>query len=236
MDIQSLLNERQAGQFELLRGRDAALATVGPRPSVLPSGATGAVPPIGPGGVSGRSAGRRGCAMSRFAAFSVRELLDRQLPQGNFLLGGGLLDKGGAMLISGPQKIGKSLLASQLVLLDESLPLRAASILRSNGVDAIHAKEAGLQAAEDRAVLDRAQADGRACITLDLDFHQLLAETGSSGPSVVLLRFQSLHAEETARLVLGALDQVGPDLASGIAVTVTVRGLRWRRLPLKVLA
>lgn len=122
------------------------------------------------------------------------------------------------------------------ILLDESLPLRTASILRSNGVDAIHAKEAGLQAADDRAVLDRAHADGRACKTLDLDFHQLLAEASATSPSVVLLRFQSLHAEETARLVLSALDQIGPELASGVAVTVTVHGLRWRRLPLKAMS
>ncbi len=47
---------------------------------------------------------------------TIRELLTKQFPPSDSILGGELLDKSGAMLISGPQKIGKSLFANQLAL------------------------------------------------------------------------------------------------------------------------
>jgi len=47
---------------------------------------------------------------------SVADLLVREFPATDSLLGNGLIDKGGAILISGPQKIGKSLFGTQLAL------------------------------------------------------------------------------------------------------------------------
>ena len=44
------------------------------------------------------------------------ELLDMEFPPADSLLGNDLLDKSGAMLITGPQKIGKSLFTTQLAL------------------------------------------------------------------------------------------------------------------------
>ena len=109
----------------------------------------------------------------------------------------------------------------------------AASILRSRGIDAIHTEEIGLAAASDPAILRRAREEGRVCVTLDHDFHKLLAESQALTPSVLLLRFESLRAEAAAGLILTILDKVGAELASGVAVTATRRGLRVRRLPLR---
>ena len=53
---------------------------------------------------------------------SVDTLLQTEFPATDSLLGNGLIDKGGAILISGPQKIGKSLFGTQLAL---SLAARA---------------------------------------------------------------------------------------------------------------
>lgn len=47
---------------------------------------------------------------------SVSELLQQEFPATDSLLGNGLIDKGGAILISGPQRVGKSLFRSQLGL------------------------------------------------------------------------------------------------------------------------
>ena len=47
---------------------------------------------------------------------SVATLLQREFPATDSLLGNGLIDKSGAILISGPQKIGKSLFGTQLAL------------------------------------------------------------------------------------------------------------------------
>jgi KaiC/GvpD/RAD55 family RecA-like ATPase len=47
---------------------------------------------------------------------SVLDLLAKEFPATDSMLGAGLLDRGGATLISGPQKVGKSLFATQLAL------------------------------------------------------------------------------------------------------------------------
>jgi hypothetical protein len=52
----------------------------------------------------------------KIEVFQVADLLTAQFPASESMLGGNLLDRSGAMLISGPQKIGKSLFASQLAL------------------------------------------------------------------------------------------------------------------------
>jgi hypothetical protein len=52
----------------------------------------------------------------KFDVYSVSHLLTAQFPASDSMLGGNLLDRSGGMLISVPQKIGKSLFASQLVL------------------------------------------------------------------------------------------------------------------------
>jgi archaellum biogenesis ATPase FlaH len=52
----------------------------------------------------------------KLEVFQVGQLLTAQFPASDSMIGGNLLDRSGAMLISGPQKIGKSLFASQLAL------------------------------------------------------------------------------------------------------------------------
>ncbi len=119
------------------------------------------------------------------------------------------------------------------LLLDQGLPLGAAQILRFHGVDAVHAEEVQLASAADPVILRWAKLEGRTCVTLDHDFHQLLAESSALAPSVILLRFRFLRAQSAADLILRILESVGGELASGVAATATPRGVRVRRLPLK---
>ncbi len=51
-----------------------------------------------------------------------------------------------------------------------------------------HAGELGLAAASDEQLLARAHSDGCIVVTLDADFHALLALAGTRDPSVVRLR------------------------------------------------
>jgi len=119
------------------------------------------------------------------------------------------------------------------LLLDEGLPFTTAGRLRRAGLDAVHVNEVGLSSRPDSLILEYARSEKRSCVTLDLDFHQLLAATGATEPSVILLRFQRLRAEQAAALIETILGSIGPDLETGVAVTATRRGLRIRRLPLK---
>jgi predicted nuclease of predicted toxin-antitoxin system len=119
------------------------------------------------------------------------------------------------------------------LLLDEGLPFTTAAKLRAGGIDAVHVKDVGLSSTPDSLILEYARNSGRTCVTLDLDFHQLLAASGASAPSVILLRFQRLRAEQATDLIATIVRGVGTDLAAGIAVTATRRGVRIRKLPLR---
>ena len=54
--------------------------------------------------------------MPNIQVHTVAELLALRFPASESILGENLIDKAGAVVITGPQKIGKSLFASQLAL------------------------------------------------------------------------------------------------------------------------
>ena len=82
-------------------------------------------------------------------------------------------------------------------LLDQGLPPRAAVLLREAGWDAIHVRELGMAAASDADVLKLASLEACVCVTLDTDFHALLARHGSKNPSVILIRREGLDAPQS---------------------------------------
>jgi predicted nuclease of predicted toxin-antitoxin system len=76
------------------------------------------------------------------------------------------------------------------LLLDQGLPRTAASLLRSHGIDAVHTGEIGLATADDPTLLRLARQQDRIVVTLDADFHALLALSGADKPSVIRLRIE----------------------------------------------
>lgn len=118
------------------------------------------------------------------------------------------------------------------LLLDQGLPRSAAALLREAGIDAVHTGEIGYATAEDAAILELAEQDERIVVTLDADFHMLLALSGASSPSVIRIRIERLRAESVADLILNILHNWSDELAAGCALTVQSRGIRFRRLPL----
>ena len=87
------------------------------------------------------------------------------------------------------------------LLLDQGLPRSAAALLREQGIDAVHTGEIGLATATDARILDQAQNENRVVVTLDADFHALLALTGASSPSVIRIRIEGLRASALAELL-----------------------------------
>ena len=61
------------------------------------------------------------------------------------------------------------------LLLDQGLPRSAADLLRKASHDAVHVGEVGAATAEDADLLQMAREQGRVVVTLDADFHALLA-------------------------------------------------------------
>jgi predicted nuclease of predicted toxin-antitoxin system len=88
------------------------------------------------------------------------------------------------------------------LLLDQGVPRDAALIRRSLGWDVIDVGEIGLAAAADSQIIARAGEEGRVCVTLDSDFHALLAPSGAECPSVIRVRMESVGGEQMARLLI----------------------------------
>jgi predicted nuclease of predicted toxin-antitoxin system len=118
------------------------------------------------------------------------------------------------------------------LLLDQGLPRSAAELLRNRGVDAVHTAERGLSSAADQELLTAGRVEDRIVVTLDSDFHTILALEGSTGPSVIRLRWEGLRGPEVAALIERVIDLCRDDLIAGAAVSVTPDGIRLRRLPM----
>ena len=81
-------------------------------------------------------------------------------------------------------------------------------------------------------ILARARREARFCVTLDKDFHEVLAESGEREPSVILLRMQGLRATGCTELLSEVWARYASELATGYAVTVTEKTMRVRKVPL----
>ncbi len=116
-------------------------------------------------------------------------------------------------------------------LLDQGLPRSAAALLSERGFDTVHAGDIGLASATDAAILDQARIDGRTIVTLDADFHALVALAGAAGPSVIRIREEGLKGLDLADLVVATVSLCREDLDHGAVVTVRGGSVRVRRLP-----
>ena len=118
-------------------------------------------------------------------------------------------------------------------LIDNNLSPLLADALKAAGHDAVHLRDLRMQAATDHVVLERAKADERILVSADTDFGGLLARSGASTPSVILIRrLAGRRAAEQAAIILANLDQVAEDLTAGAIVGLHEDSLRVRRLPM----
>ena len=117
-------------------------------------------------------------------------------------------------------------------LLDQGLPRSTVKHLQRIGLEAEHVGNLGLTTASDETILNEGRARGAVVVTLDSDFHVLLALSNAISPSVIRIRMQGLKGDDAARIIRHVAESAEHDLAAGAAVTVTDRRLALRRLPL----
>jgi predicted nuclease of predicted toxin-antitoxin system len=86
-------------------------------------------------------------------------------------------------------------------LLDQGLPRSTAELLRRSGIDAVHVGEVGYSTADDASILKKALEEGRVVVTLDADFHALLALSVAVFPSVIRLLIEGLKGKSAAKLI-----------------------------------
>lgn len=97
----------------------------------------------------------------------------------------------------------------------------------------MHAGDVGLSRASDAEILERARTESRACVTLDADFHALLAVSGATGPSTIRVRIEGLDAAALSSLLRAAWPQMETDIQRGALVSIDVHSVRIRALPIE---
>jgi predicted nuclease of predicted toxin-antitoxin system len=118
------------------------------------------------------------------------------------------------------------------LLLDQGLPRSTVRQLADMGIVAEHVGDLGMARAADALILDEARQRQAAVVTLDADFHALLAASRAARPSVVRLRIEGLKGEQLASLLVQVLDVAGAEIEAGAVVSVTARRIRVRLLPI----
>jgi predicted nuclease of predicted toxin-antitoxin system len=89
-----------------------------------------------------------------------------------------------------------------------------------------------MSSATDAAILEAARDRDSIVATLDADFHQLLAATCATMPSVVRIRIEGLKGDRLAKVLSQVVTHAGQELAAGAAVSVTRNRIRVRLLPI----
>ena len=118
------------------------------------------------------------------------------------------------------------------LLLDQGLPRSAADMLQKAGWDVVHTFDVGLSRATDMELLEFARRERRTVVTLDSDFHALLAVSNAGSPSVIRIRQEGLRGENLAALLTSVWPKVSQKIEKGALVSITESALRIRRLPI----
>jgi predicted nuclease of predicted toxin-antitoxin system len=119
------------------------------------------------------------------------------------------------------------------LLLDQGLPRTTVSHLAAAGIVAEHIGDLGMATASDDAILDTARQQQAVIVTLDADFHQLLATSRATSPSVVRIRIERLKGDQLAAILTQVMTIASLELAAGAVVSVTPMRIRMRKLPIR---
>jgi len=117
-------------------------------------------------------------------------------------------------------------------LLVQGLARSAVEYLRQAGIESVHVGDLGMATASDAMILEEGIRRDAIVVTLDADFHSLLAFSNATRPSVVRIRMEGLRGIDLALMIQRVAELATEDLEAGAAVTVTNRRIAIKRLPL----
>lgn len=118
------------------------------------------------------------------------------------------------------------------ILLDQGLPRSTAKILKEAGWDIIHTGEIGLSVASDREIIEYARENEMVVVTLDSDFHAILAVENAKRPSVIRIRMEGLKGNALANLIQKIWPKISAQVESGALITVTENAIRIKKIPI----
>ena len=119
------------------------------------------------------------------------------------------------------------------LLIDMNLPPSWAPALSELGWPAVHWSDIGDPRALDETIMAWAARNSHVVFTHDLDFGAMLADAGTTGPSVLQVRARDVLPRHLLGIVAATLRQHEEDLASGALVVVDESRARVRLLPIR---
>jgi predicted nuclease of predicted toxin-antitoxin system len=98
---------------------------------------------------------------------------------------------------------------------DENLPIEVAGLLGAAGHDAQTVPEEQLAGHADPAVADVCRQEGRALVTLDLDFADIRAYPPADYPGIVVMRLSRVDKAHVLRVVRGQIPLLTQEALAG---------------------
>lgn len=104
------------------------------------------------------------------------------------------------------------------LLLDENLSVWVAETLRTeDGIDSCHVRDRDMLGAEDAAVLDKAYAEDRILVTVNVDDFVRLARKRELHAGMILIEDGSLHRDDQLVVIRAAVRFIeGDDLVNRV--------------------
>ena len=96
-----------------------------------------------------------------------------------------------------------------------------------------HVGDIGMSRAKDVDIVSEAKRTGETIITHDLDYGHLLAFSGESAPSVIILRLRDLRTAEVITRIDAVWGDIESPLLKGAVVSLSDKSLRIRTLPIE---
>lgn len=118
-------------------------------------------------------------------------------------------------------------------LADMGVDIRVVEWLRTQGQEAIHLREEGLQRLPDADIFAKAGAEKRIVLTWDLDFGEILALSGGATISVILFRLVNPRTPFVIQRLSTVLATDAEALEKGAIIVLEDGRHRVRDLPIR---
>lgn len=119
------------------------------------------------------------------------------------------------------------------ILIDMNLTPMWVNTFQDSGYEAVHWTSIGKPTASDHEIMEYALQNEYVVFTHDLNFGDILAATGVSGPSVIQIRTDDTTPDVIGNVLLRALSQFEARLEKGALITLSPARMRSRILPLR---
>lgn len=115
-------------------------------------------------------------------------------------------------------------------LVDEALPPKLAKLLTEAGIESVHALDVGLRGEPDDQVLALAIAEGRALVTIDADFANILRFPPESHRGIFVARFPDRISIATLlRSIVEAIRSIPDEEVDKTLIIIEAGAIRFRR-------